>query len=112
MHGAHRASGEMLEQPLPHILESVAGRPCGLVSVSPECPAAAAGSTGGGGGSSACQNAENACAANQGLSEIVIIQPDLRQVFQSQINIQTTYPSTEPFSEKPNRKVHLKVHFV
>ena len=77
VHGAHRASGEMLEQPLPHILESVAGRPCGLVSVSPECPAAAAGSTGGGGGgggSSACQNPENACAANQGLSEIVIIQ--------------------------------------
>ena len=68
MHGAHRASGEMLERPLPHILESAAGRPCGLVGVSPECPAAAAAATGrSGSGSGACQNAENACAANQGL---------------------------------------------
>ena len=26
VHGAHRVSGELLEQPLPHILESAAGR--------------------------------------------------------------------------------------
>ena len=69
VHGAHRASGEMLEQPLPHILESAAGRPGGLVSVSPECPAA-----GGSAGSGACQNLENACAAHQGPREIVISQ--------------------------------------